>query len=96
MRGTEGIVAREALTEMCGMVELMLDPHKDHKDRLRHGRPLAEELLRRDDARHGTPPADASGRCFDDGPRLVALLDEMERTSSQGEPGPADPEAPPR
>ncbi len=95
MRGTEGIVASEALTEMCGMVELMLDPHKDHKDRLRHGRPLAEELLRRDDARHGTPPADASGR-FYDGPRLVALVDEMERTLPQGDPGPPDPEAPPR
>jgi len=27
MRGTDGIVASEALTEMCGMVELMLDPH---------------------------------------------------------------------
>jgi len=27
MLGTDGIVASEALTEMCGMVELMLDPH---------------------------------------------------------------------
>jgi len=96
MRGTEGIVASEALTEMCGMVELMLDPHKDHKDRLRHGRPLTEELLRRDDARHGTPPADARGRRFYDGPRLVALVDEMERTPPQGGPGPVDPEAPTR
>ncbi len=38
MLGTDGIVASEALTEMCGMVELMLDPHKHHKDRLRYGR----------------------------------------------------------
>ncbi len=96
MQGTDGIASSGALTEMCGMVELMLDPHKDHKDRLRHGRPLAEELLRRDDARHGTPPADAGGRRFDDGPRLVALVDEMERTLSLGEPGPADPEVPTR
>jgi len=29
MLGTDGIVASEALTEMCGMFELMLDPHKD-------------------------------------------------------------------
>jgi len=96
MRGTDGIVASEALSEMCGMVELMLDPHTHHKDRLRHGRPLAEELLRRYDARHGPPPADASGRRFYDGARLVALVDEMERTPYQGGPGPADPEAPPR
>jgi len=61
MRGTDGIVASEALIEMCGMVELMLDPHKHHKDRLRDGRPLTEEVLRRYDARHGTPPADAGG-----------------------------------
>ncbi len=79
MRGTDGIVASEALIEMCGMVELMLDPHKHHKDRLRDGRPLAEEVLRRYDVRDGTPPADASGRRFDDGPRLVALVDELER-----------------
>ncbi len=96
MRGTDGIVASEALTEMCGMVELMLDLHKHHKDRLRHGRPLAEELLRRYDARHGPPPADAGGRRFYDGARLVALVDEMERTPYQGGPGPAAPEAPPR
>ncbi len=96
MRGTDGIVASEALIEMCGMVELTLDPHTHHKDRLRDGRPLAEEVLRRDDARHGTPPADASGRRFDDGARLAALVDEMERTSPQGGPGPADPEAPTR
>jgi len=96
MRGTDGIVASEALIEMCGMVELMLDPHKHHKDRLRHGRPLAEELLRRYDARHGTPPADAGGRRFYDGPRLAALVDEMEHTPPQGGPGPADPEAPTR
>ncbi len=93
MRGTDSIVASEALSEMCGMVELMLDPHTHHKDRLRHGRPLAEEVLRRYDARHGTPPADAGGRRCDDGPRLVALVDERERTPSQGGPGPADPDA---
>jgi len=87
MRGTDGIVASEALIEMCGMVELMLDPHKHHKDRLRHGRPRAEEVLRRNDARHGAPPADAAGRHFDDGPRLVALVDAMERTPPQGGPG---------
>jgi len=96
MRGTDGIVASEALIEMCGMVELMLDPHKHHKDRLRHGRPPAEEVLRRYDARHGTPPADAGGRRFYDGARLVALVDEMERTPLQGGPGPADPETPTR
>jgi len=96
MLGTDGIVASEALIEMCGMVELMLDPHKHHKDRLRYGRPLAEEVLRRYDVRYGTPPASADGRRCYDGPRLVALVDEMERTSPQGGPGPADPEAPTR
>jgi len=79
MRGTDGIVASEALIEMCGMVELMLDPHKHHKDRLRDGRPLAEEVLRRYDVCHGTPPADAGGRRFYDSARLAALVDEMER-----------------
>ena len=87
LRGTDGIVASEALSELCGVVDLMLDPHKHHKDRLRHGRPLTEELLRRYDARHGTPPADAGGRRFYDGPRLVALVDARERTPSQGGPG---------
>jgi len=82
MRGTDGIVASEALIEMCGMVELMLDPHTHHKDRLRYGRPLAEEVLRRYDTRHGTPPADASGRRFYDGPRLSVLVDEMERAQA--------------
>ena len=96
MRGTDGIVASEALIEMCGMVELMLDPHKHHKDRLRYGCPLAEEVLRRYDVRYGTPPADAGGRRFYDGARLAALVDEMERTLLHGGPGPADPEAPTR
>jgi len=72
MLGTDGIVASEALIEMCGMVELMLDPHTHHKDRLRYGRPLAEELLRRYDARgREWPPLlrrPASGRpCGRDG-----------------------------
>jgi len=87
MRGTDGIVASEALIEMCGMVELMHDPHKHHKDRLRHGRPRAEEVLRRDDARYGAPPAGAGDRRCDDGPRLVAFVDARERTPPRGGPG---------
>jgi len=90
MRGTDGIVASEALSEMCDMVELMLDPHTHHQDRLRHGRPRAEEVLRRADACHGTPPADAGGRRCDDGPRLVALVDAREHTQPQGGPGNRD------
>jgi len=90
MRGTDGIVASEALSEMCDMVELMLDPHKHHTDRLRHGRLCAEEVLRRADACHGAPPANASDHRFDDGPRLVALVDEREHTQPQGGPGNRD------
>ena len=82
MRGTDGSVASEALIEMCGMVELLLDPHTHHKDRLRYGRPLAEEVLRRYDARHGTPLADAGGRRFYDGARLAVLVDEMARAQA--------------
>jgi len=96
MRGTDGIVASEALTEMCGMVELMLDPHKHHKDRLRYGRPLAEEVLRRYDVCYSTLPADEGGRRFYDGARLATLVDEMERTLLHGGPGPSDPDAPTR
>jgi len=88
MLGTDSSVSSEALAEMCGMVELMLDPHKQNKDRLSHGRPVAEELLRRYDAQYGTPPADVGGRRFYDGPRLAVLVDEIEQ--AQGGPGPTD------
>jgi len=42
------------------------------------------------------PPGPGAPRRFYDGARLVALVDEMERTPYQGGPGPADPEAPTR
>ncbi len=43
MRDTDSIVASEALSEMCGMVELMLDPHKHHGHR--HPAPLLSTPL---------------------------------------------------
>ncbi len=48
MLGTDGIVASEALSEMCGMVELMLDPHKHHG----HRHPRAPSLYAAHDLGH--------------------------------------------
>ena len=81
LAGAEGLITPESLTEVCGLIELMLDPAKTHGERRRYGRPIAAALLRRYDARYGAP-ALLDGRPFYHLDRLLSLPIEEPYTGS--------------
>lgn len=71
--------------DLAGAVESRLDYHKEQPDAKRHGKPFGDELMRRFDARYGTPPVGLGNLRWHSVDDLLSVVDEWLRDTTKGE-----------